>query len=342
MKSELEKIRNLALQKLKEIDSAEELEKLRVEYLGRKGILKELSGKLPSLPPEDKPVVGKMLNELKTQIAEGIKTAERDIGRPGAKKTHKEMFDVTLPGDRPAIGAMHPITKTIREIRRIFSSLGFEVAYGPQVELEYYNFEALNIPLDHVSREAFDTFYLKSGALLRSQTSTVQVRVMEHREPPIRIIAPGTVYRPDTVDASHSFMFHQVEGLAVDEGVTFADLKHVLVAFAKRFFGDDLKMRLRPSFFPFTEPSAEVDISCIICHGKGCSVCSQSGWLEVLGCGMVDPNVFKAVGYDAEKYTGFAFGMGIERLAMMKMGINDIRLFMENDIRFLNQFRGAM
>ena len=342
MISELEKIRDLVREKLEKISSSEEIGKLRVEFLGRKGILKELTGKLPTLSADDKRVVGRMLNELKNQIAEGLKAAEQQLGGATPKKRAAELFDVTLPGERPPVGALHPITRTIREIRSIFASLGFEVAYGPQVELEYYNFEALNIPLDHVARDAFDTFYLKSGALLRSQTSTVQVRVMEHRQPPIRIIAPGTVYRPDTVDASHSFMFHQVEGLAVDEGITFADLKHVLLAFARRFFGEDLKLRLRPSFFPFTEPSAEVDISCIICHGKGCSVCSQSGWLEVLGCGMVDPNVFEAVGYDPEKYTGFAFGMGIERLAMMKMGINDIRLFMENDIRFLDQFRGAM
>ncbi|MEK7852878.1 MAG: phenylalanine--tRNA ligase subunit alpha, partial [Planctomycetota bacterium] len=215
---------------------------------------------------------------------------------------------------------------------------GFDVAYGPEVELEYYNFDALNIPSDHPSRTDFDTFYIKNDVLLRSQTSTVQIRVMEKQKPPVRIIAPGRVYRPDTVDARHSFMFHQVEGLLVDEGVSFADLKGVLNQFIKTYFGQDVQMRLRPSFFPFTEPSAEVDISCSLCSGKGCSVCSYSGWVEILGAGMVDPNVFHAVHYDAEKYTGFAFGMGVERITMLKHGINDIRLFYENDMRFLSQF----
>ncbi|MCZ7623262.1 MAG: phenylalanine--tRNA ligase subunit alpha [Candidatus Kuenenia sp.] len=216
--------------------------------------------------------------------------------------------------------------------------MGFEVAYGPEVELEYYNFDALNIPSDHPSRTDFDTFYIKEDVLLRSQTSTVQIRIMEKQKPPVRIIAPGVVYRPDTVDARHSFMFHQVEGLLVDENVSFADLKGTLNQFIKSYFGQNVQMRLRPSFFPFTEPSAEVDISCSLCNGKGCSVCSYSGWVEILGAGMVDPNVFEAVHYDAEKYTGFAFGLGVERVAMLKYGINDIRLFYENDIRFLSQF----
>jgi phenylalanyl-tRNA synthetase alpha chain len=227
-------------------------------------------------------------------------------------------------------------------MRDIFATLGFEVALGPEVELERYNFEALNIPLDHPSRDAFHTFYLHNGAVLRSHTSPVQIRVMERRRPPIRIIVPGKVYRPDTADASHSFLFHQVEGLMVDERVSFADLKYVLTEFARAYFGPQVRMRFRPSFFPFTEPSAEVDISCLMCQGKGCGACKSSGWMEVLGSGMVHPNVFKAVGYDAEKYTGFAFGMGVERLAMLKMGIDDIRLFLENDVRFLSHFRGAM
>ncbi|MBT5305685.1 MAG: phenylalanine--tRNA ligase subunit alpha, partial [Candidatus Scalindua sp.] len=232
----------------------------------------------------------------------------------------------------------HPLTQTIDEIKGIFKTLCFDIEYGPEVEHEYYNFDALNIPADHPSREDFDTFYLGNKRLLRSQTSTVQIRVMEKKKPPIRMIAPGKVFRPDTVDARHASMFHQIEGLMVDEGVSFSDLKYVLTLFAQSYFGQDIKMRFRPSFFPFTEPSAEIDISCSLCKGKGCSVCSQSGWVEVLGAGMVDPNVFDTVGYDSEKYTGFAFGIGVERLTMLKYGIDNIRLFFENDLRFLSQF----
>lgn len=252
---------------------------------------------------------------------------------------------MSLPGKHKPYGHEHPITQTINEIKEIFSKLGFDVEYGPEVELEYYNFDALNIPADHPSREDFDTFYLLARSaggdnqlLLRSQTSTVQIRVMKEKKPPIRMIAPGKVFRPDTVDARHASMFHQIEGLMVDEGVSFSDLKYVLTLFAKSYFGQNIKMRFRPSFFPFTEPSAEVDISCSICKGKGCSVCAYSGWVEVLGAGMVDPNVFEAVDYDTEKYTGFAFGLGVERLAMLRYGVDDIRLFLENDMRFLSQF----
>ena len=245
---------------------------------------------------------------------------------------------MSLPGKRKHYGHRHPIVQTIDEIKGIFKKLCFDIEYGPEVEHEYYNFDALNIPADHPSREDFDTFYLGNKRLLRSQTSTVQIRVMEKKKPPIRMIAPGKVFRPDTVDARHASMFHQIEGLMVDEGVSFSDLKYVLTLFAQSYFGQDIKMRFRPSFFPFTEPSAEIDISCSICKGKGCSVCSHSGWVEVLGAGMVDPNVFETVGYDAEKYTGFAFGLGVERLTMLKYGIDNIRLFFENDLRFLSQF----
>lgn len=319
------------------IGSPDELETLRVKYLGRKGILSELLAKIPSLPTEQRPEMGRLLNELKKDITsryEGAKTALLDMQRP---KAVGPVQDVTLPGRRPPLGHKHPLIQTIEDIKDIFADMGFQVAFGPEVELEFYNFEALNIPLDHPSRDDFDTFYLKDDVLLRSQTSTVQIRIMEKQRPPIRIIAPGKVFRPDTVDATHSFMFHQIEGLMVEEGVTFGHLKGVLALFAQAYFGPDTRMRFRPSFFPFTEPSAEVEISCSLCKGKGCSTCG-SGWMEILGAGMVDPNVFKAVGYDAEKYTGFAFGMGVERIAMLKYGIDDIRLFFENDMRFLSQF----
>lgn len=319
------------------IGSPDELETLRVKYLGRKGILSELLAKIPSLPAEQRPEMGRLLNELKKDITsryEGAKTALLDMQRP---KAVGPVQDVTLPGRRPPLGHKHPLIQTIEDIKDIFADMGFQVAFGPEVELEFYNFEALNIPLDHPSRDDFDTFYLKDDVLLRSQTSTVQIRIMEKQRPPIRIIAPGKVFRPDTVDATHSFMFHQIEGLMVEEGVTFGHLKGVLALFAQAYFGPDTRMRFRPSFFPFTEPSAEVEVSCSLCKGKGCSTCG-SGWMEILGAGMVDPNVFKAVGYDAEKYTGFAFGMGVERIAMLKYGIDDIRLFFENDMRFLSQF----
>ena len=337
MKAELQGIKAEAEDELRRIGSPDELETLRVKYLGRKGILSELLAKIPSLPAEQRPEMGRLLNELKKDITsryEGAKTALLDMQRP---KAVGPVQDVTLPGRRPPLGHKHPLIQTIEDIKDISADMGFQVAFGPEVELEFYNFEALNIPLDHPSRDDFDTFYLKDDVLLRSQTSTVQIRIMEKQRPPIRIIAPGKVFRPDTVDATHSFMFHQIEGLMVEEGVTFGHLKGVLALFAQAYFGPDTRMRFRPSFFPFTEPSAEVEISCSLCKGKGCSTCG-SGWMEILGAGMVDPNVFKAVGYDAEKYTGFAFGMGVERIAMLKYGIDDIRLFFENDMRFLSQF----
>ena len=337
MKAELQGIKAEAEDELRRIGSLDELETLRVKYLGRKGILSELLAKIPSLPAEQRPEMGRLLNELKKDITsryEGAKTALLDMQRP---KAVGPVQDVTLPGRRPPLGHKHPLIQTIEDIKDIFADMGFQVAFGPEVELEFYNFEALNIPLDHPSRDDFDTFYLKDDVLLRSQTSTVQIRIMEKQRPPIRIIAPGKVFRPDTVDATHSFMFHQIEGLMVEEGVTFGHLKGVLALFAQAYFGPVTRLRFRPSFFPFTEPSAEVEISCSLCKGKGCSTCG-SGWMEILGAGMVDPNVFKAVGYDAEKYTGFAFGMGVERIAMLKYGIDDIRLFFENDMRFLSQF----
>lgn len=320
------------------IDTAKEAEQLRIKYLGRKGILNDLMKLIPTLPIDRRADFGQRVNSLKSEITNSIETLLKKISVQAVPAVKAELFDITLPGKPLSGGKKHPLTQTIDDMKEVFANLGFEVAYGPEVELEYYNFEALNIPADHPSRTDFDTFYIKDDVLLRSQTSTVQIRIMEKQKPPIRIIAPGRVYRPDTVDARHSFMFHQVEGLLVDEGVSFADLKGVLYQFIKAYFGQNVQMRFRPSFFPFTEPSAEVDISCSLCGGKGCSVCSYSGWVEILGAGMVDPNVFKAVHYDPEKYTGFAFGMGVERITMLKYGINDIRLFYENDLRFLSQF----
>ena len=296
-----------------------------------------LFGELGSVSPEDKPKMGVLLNDLKNNLSQALDAVRLKTGS-GAPAASVGDIDITMPGILRPRGHKHPLTQVIDEINTIFLNLGFKIAEGPEIETTYYNFEALNIPLDHPSRDAFDTFYLDKDALLRSQTSTVQIRVMEQTKPPLQIIAPGKVYRPDATDASHSFMFHQVEGLVVDKDIQFSDLKGVLDLFIRQMFGAETKTRFRPHFFPFTEPSAEVDISCLICKGKGCRVCSQRGWVEVLGAGMVHPNVFKAVGYDPKKWTGFAFGMGIERLAMLKFGIDDIRLFYENDLRFLRQF----
>jgi phenylalanyl-tRNA synthetase alpha chain len=312
------------------------LEAIRVKYLGRKGVISELMAGLPSLDKEKKPVIGKELNLLKRHIQDKLQEKRQTL-TPG-REPGKGKIDITKPGILPEEGRFHVITKTLNEINDIFVSLGFQIAEGPEIEKEFYNFEALNIPLEHPSRDAFDTFYIRGDTLLRSHTSTVQIRIMEKVKPPIQAIMPGKVYRPDAVDASHSFMFHQVEGLMVDKGIKFSDLKGLLNLFTKHMFGEKIKTRFRPSFFPFTEPSAEVDISCIICKGKGCRVCSHTGWLEILGAGMVNPAVFEAVGYSPRKYTGLAFGMGVERIAMLKYGIDDIRLFFENDIRFLKQF----
>lgn len=338
MLEKLEEVKKNIQSEIKSVTALKDAEQLKIKYLGRKGIIQDFMKLIPSLPAEQRAATGQRINSLKTEVTNIVEELLKKFSGEETSKAVHEIFDVTLPGKRPLVGKKHLITQTIDDIKEVFARLGFDVVYGPEVESEYYNFEALNIPADHPSRTDFDTFYIKNDMLLRSQTSTVQIRVMEKQKPPIRIIAPGRVYRPDTVDARHSFMFHQVEGLLVDEGVSFTDLRGVLNQFIKTYFGQDVQMRFRPSFFPFTEPSAEVDISCSLCKGKGCSVCSYSGWVEILGAGMVDPNVFKAVHYDAEKYTGFAFGMGVERITMLKYGINDIRLFYENDIRFLSQF----
>ena len=324
------------------INSLQSLEDFRTKYLGRKGVLAQLTGAIPTLPAQERGQLGRQANELKASILSIIEVKQKSISVSGAQ-SDKTAVDISMPGIAQELGRLHPLTQVMDEICSVFSRMGFSVVEGPEIETEENNFTGLNIPLDHPSRDAFDTFYLQSSAgskkfLLRSHTSPVQIRVMKTQKPPFAVVVPGRVYRPDAVDASHSFMFHQIEGFLVDEGIRFSDLKGVLEGFAKAVFGDDIKMRFRPHFFPFTEPSAEVDISCIICKGKGCSVCGRKGWLEILGSGMIHPNVFKHVGYDAKIYSGFAFGMGVERIAMLKYGINDIRLFFENDLRFLKQF----
>ena len=348
MKEKLQQLEQEINQALNSAETRDELEALRIKYIGRKGTLTEMLRAIREVSAEDRPYVGKKINLLKSAVEEKIK---EKLGRGTAKEAQpKRKIDFSLPGSRYEIGSRHPLTQTVDEICGIFLGLGFRIVEGPEIETEYYNFTALNIPEDHPSREAFHTFFLdvptqrheRTGkdhkALLRSQTSTVQIRIMEDEKPPLQIIAPGKVYRPDATDASHSFMFHQVEGLMVDRDIKFSDLKGVLDLFCKEMFGRAAKTRFRPHFFPFTEPSVEVDVSCIICKGKGCRVCGKKGWLEIMGAGMVDPKVFEAVGYSPEKWTGFAFGMGVERIAMLKWGINDIRIFYENDLRFLKQF----
>ncbi|MDD5560846.1 MAG: phenylalanine--tRNA ligase subunit alpha [Candidatus Omnitrophica bacterium] len=319
--------------------SLQALEELRVKYLGRKGLIAELTSSIPALAVEDRGNFGKEVNALKSRLLSLIHEKEKSLAGDSGKAGNVDV-DIGMPGIAAVLGSTHPITGIIDEICTIFSRMGFSVLEGPEVETEYNNFTGLNIPSEHPSRDAFDTFYLENypKLLLRSHTSPVQVRAMKAHKPPLAVVVPGRVYRPDAVDASHLFMFHQVEGFLVDENIRFSDLKGTLEFFVKSVFSSDIKMRFRPHFFPFTEPSAEVDISCLICKGKGCSACGKKGWLEILGAGMIHPNVFKQVGYDQKKYTGFAFGMGIERIAMLKYGINDIRLFFENDLRFLKQF----
>jgi len=337
MLADLNQLRHEALAALADADSADALEAARVEYLGRKGRLRALMARLPGVPPDQRPAAGRLANQVKQAIERAV-AARRGRLAGEAQAPAGPQLDVTLPGTPKRRGTLHPLTQIHDQLVEVFARLGFETAYGPEIEDEYHNFEALNIPPDHPSRDSFDTFYLDDEHLLRSHTSPVQIRVMESRRPPIRIIVPGKVFRPDTVDASHYPMFHQLEGLYVDEGASFADLKAVLAMAMQELFGEETRTRFRPSFFPFTEPSAEVDVSCPFCSGKGCAVCGQAGWIEILGAGMVDPEVFRHVGIDPEKYTGFAFGIGIDRVAILKFGVDDIRLFYENDARFLKQF----
>jgi phenylalanyl-tRNA synthetase alpha chain len=336
MKNQIEEVKSKFLSEILSVEDEKQLEELRIKYLGRRGIIQSLFDKLREVPKEEKPALGKLLNELK-ELAQG-KYNEKKLEIERKKARVESVVDLTIPGRLKYTGRKHPLTQTLEEIKKIFIGMGFEVASGPEIEDDYHNFEALNIPPEHPARDMQDTFFIEDKIILRTHTSPVQIRVMESRKPPVRIIAPGRVYRNEAISARSYCLFHQVEGLYVDEGVSFAELKGTLLAFAKQMFGSDVKLRFRPSFFPFTEPSAEVDVSCFICGGRGCRVCKYGGWLEILGCGMVDPNVFKFVGYDTEKYTGYAFGMGVERIAMLKYGIDDIRLFYENDFRFLDQF----
>jgi phenylalanyl-tRNA synthetase alpha chain len=334
----LEDVKKQAEAELSSVQDEISLQNLKAKFVGRKGVITEILKGMKDIPDSDRPRMGKLINETKTFVEDLIDSRLNEIRDEKKRRSlYEEKIDVTLPGRGMPVGARHPITQVMEEITAIFERMGFEVAEGPEVETDYYNFEALNIPKNHPARDMQDTFYVSDEIVLRTHTSPVQIRVMEKRKPPVKVIAPGKVYRCDS-DISHTPMFHQIEGLLVDEGVTFGDLKGVLTEFVRLVFGEGVGVRFRPSFFPFTEPSAEVDIACLICGGKGCRVCKNTGWLEILGCGMVDPEVFRSVGYDPEKYSGFAFGMGIERIAMLKFGINDIRLFFENDIRFLRQF----
>ncbi len=340
MLDKLKELEDEARGKIEEANSLDELKEVKVLYLGKKGRLTALLRSLGSAPPEDRPVIGKKANALRQELEQAIERKEKSMHDEQKKgKWEQERIDVTLPGRPASPGQKHPLTMINDEIKEIFLGLGFQVAHGPDIESEYYNFEALNIPADHPARDMQDSFYITPQFLLRTHTSPVQIRAMEKRAPklPVRVIAPGKVYRRDD-DATHSPMFHQVEGLAVDRDITFADLKGTLLLFAREMFGADQKIRLRPSFFPFTEPSAEVDISCIMCGGEGCRVCSETGWLEILGAGMVHPRVLQIAGYNPREVTGFAFGMGVERIAMLKYGIGDLRLFFSNDLRFLKQF----
>jgi phenylalanyl-tRNA synthetase alpha chain len=338
MKEKLEALLGEAVSELAGIATEEIFHEVRVKYLGKKGALTAIMKGVGALPPEQRPLIGQVVNSVRDQLEvqfDAALTGIREIRK--ADKLREEKIDVTLAGRRKPLGTKHPITLVREEITDIFAGLGFQVVEGPEIELDYYNFEALNFPKDHPARDMQDTFFIDDNLLLRTHTSPVQIRTMLKHAPPVRIIAPGTVYRCDS-DATHSPMFHQVEGLMVDKKITFGDLKGILTVFLNQYFGKGTGVRLRPSFFPFTEPSAEVDIACVICKGKGCRVCKNTGWLEILGAGMVDPEVYRHVHYDPETISGFAFGMGIERIAMLKYGINDMRLLFENDLRFLSQF----
>lgn len=339
MKEQLRAISERAAAALKEVKAQSELEELRVAYLGKKGELTSILKQMGKLSAEERPAMGQLANavrsEIEAKIAEKtalIKKAEQD------KKLEKETLDISLPGKKTEKGGLHPLNTVLKDMINIFQSMGFDVVDGPEIETEYYNFEALNVPADHPARDMQDTFYVGDGLILRSQTSATQIRTMENRKPPIRMICPGRVYRADDVDATHSPVFHQIEGLVVDKGITMCDLKGTLEQFAREIYGSDTKVKFRPSFFPFTEPSVEVDVSCSECGGKGCRVCKGTGWIEILGAGMVHPRVLERCGIDPEEYSGFAFGIGLDRLTTTRYKISDIRLLFENDIRFLSQF----
>ena len=339
MKAELEAIAKQALEELKGAQDLKVLDAVRVKYLGKKGELTAILKQMGKLSAEERPVIGQLANQVRADIEQMLEQTKTDLEAKALDiRLAGETLDVTLPGQKKPLGKKHPLTIVLDELKEIVVGMGFEIATGPEVELDYYNFEALNIPKDHPSRDTQDTFYISDNVLLRTQTSPMQIRTMEKKKPPIRIIAPGRVYRSNEVDATHSPLFHQVEGLVVDKGITMADLKGTLEVFVKRLYGDSTVVRFRPHHFPFTEPSAELDVQCFHCHGEGCSLCKGEGWIEILGCGMVHPQVLLNCGIDPEEYSGFAFGLGLERMVMMRYGIDDLRLFYDNDVRFLKQF----
>ncbi len=339
MKEQLNQIRQEAERLLREAERTETVEELRVRFLGKKGELTAILKQMGGLSAEERPAIGQLANEVRAKIEAGVAARAKELGELAMrKKLELETIDVTLPGAQPALGKRHPLWQVLDEIKDIFLGMGFDVAEGPEVEYDHYNFELLNIPKGHPARDTQDTFYINDNVVLRTQTSPMQVRVMQSQKPPIRIIAPGTVYRSDTVDATHSPIFHQIEGLVVDKGITMSDLKGTLEVFAKKLYGDDTVVRFRPHHFPFTEPSAEMDAACFVCKGEGCRLCKGEGWIEILGCGMVHPKVLANCGIDPEVYSGFAFGMGLDRIVMKRYGIDDLRLLFENDMRFLDQF----
>lgn len=339
MKEILEKIKKNAIEELNNVVDKETIENIRVKYLGKKGELTKILRGMGGLTSEERPIIGKLANEIRKNIEEIIEGSLKEIKEKEKNtKLSEETIDISLPGKRQYLGKRHPLEQTLDKMKEIFINMGFTVEEGPEIELDYYNFEALNIPKNHPARGEQDTFYINDHVVLRTQTSPIQIRTMENQEPPIKMIAPGKVYRSDSVDATHSPIFYQMEGLVIDKGITFADLKGTLEMFAKKMFGEDLKTKFRPHHFPFTEPSAEMDATCFVCHGEGCKVCKGEGWIEILGCGMVHPQVLKNCGIDPEVYSGFAFGFGVDRMVMQKYGIDDIRLLYESDMRFLNQF----
>lgn len=344
MHMKLEQLEQEALQQLESITSLTQLNEVRVKYLGKKGPFTELMRGLRDLPKEERPAAGQVINKARSAIEQKIAETENMLQQAETeRRLREETIDITLPGRKPQQGTIHPINKIIMEIEDIFLGMGYKVAEGPELETDYYNFEALNLPKNHPARDMQDSFYITEELLMRTHTSPVQIHTMEQMkgEVPVKVICPGRVYRRDDDDATHSFMFTQIEGLVIDEGIRMSDLKGTLLMFAREMFGQHTEIRMRPSFFPFTEPSAEVDVSCVNCAGKGCRVCKQTGWLEILGSGMVHPRVLEMSGYDAERYTGFAFGMGVERIALLKYGIEDIRHFYNSDLRFLRQFAGV-
>ncbi|MBE6053041.1 MAG: phenylalanine--tRNA ligase subunit alpha [Clostridium sartagoforme] len=339
MQEKLMLIKESAFNELTNADSSIKLEEIRVKYLGKKGELTTILRSMGGLSKEERPVVGKLVNEVKKEVEDKIEEKLNVIKeKEKNNKLASEVIDISMPGKKNIVGKRHPLDLTLESMKDIFISMGFTIEEGPEVELDYYNFEALNIPKNHPARSEQDTFYINDNLVLRTQTSPVQIRVMENQAPPIKMIGPGKVYRSDAVDATHSPIFYQMEGLVIDKGVTFADLKGTLELFAKKMFGDNVKTKFRPHHFPFTEPSAEMDATCFVCEGKGCRVCKGSGWIELLGCGMVHPQVLRNCGIDPEVYSGFAFGFGVDRMVMLKYGIDDIRLLYESDMRFLNQF----